>query len=266
MRVVPFVRILVLMLISVFASGHIEATGVNTSPSPAPAIDFNHLPWTDGEALTYLVCLSTFEAAEGTFVARKKGDHWEFKLSLKSRGLVDDFYPFSGTFWSIVDTSPWRSLEYGEYRFEPGRTIKERTRIDYHESEGTRENWMDGKAKTFPIAEDAVDDLGSMLYHLRVYAWRPGDKRTLYVYESNSEKQAEAECQGVEMRAFGTWPRQPLLRILLLPTNGTHRRGRLMLWMTDDARHLPIHAELAFRYGSFSIDLTKAEKMRPAKP
>jgi hypothetical protein len=27
--------------------------------------------------------------------------------------------------------------------------------------------------------------------------------------------------------------------------------------MTDDARHLPLHAELEFRYGTFDIDLVK---------
>ncbi len=34
--------------------------------------------------------------------------------------------------------------------------------------------------------------------------------------------------------------------------------------MTDDARRLPLHAELEFKYGAFSIDLTRAEKIRPA--
>jgi hypothetical protein len=48
------------------------------------------------------------------------------------------------------------------------------------------------------------------------------------------------------------------LRIVALPGKGTHHRGRMTLWMTDDARHLPIHADLQFRYGTFSIDLESA--------
>jgi hypothetical protein len=39
-----------------------------------------------------------------------------------------------------------------------------------------------------------------------------------------------------------------------------------MLWMTDDARHLPLHADLSFRYGTFSIDLTKAETAPAPSP
>jgi len=223
-------------------------------------IDFNHLPWTDGESLTYLVSWGGFEAAQGDFTAHQKNDHWQFNLA--SRGLVDDFYPFTGNFWCVLAPPPWRSVEYGEYRFEPRRTIKERTRIDYGQHLGTREIWTTGKSKTFPIAEASVDDVGTMLYHLRAGTWKPGDRRLLHVYESDSEKEALAECQARETRAFGIWPSQPLLRILVLPGKGTHHRGRLMLWMTDDARHLPVHADLEFRYGTFSIDLTKADKVR----
>ncbi|MCE0523793.1 MAG: DUF3108 domain-containing protein [Methylacidiphilales bacterium] len=248
--------------------GAVLSLSPTRASSPAPfaeaPVDFNHLPWTDGEALTYLVSWTAFEAAQGTFVARKKSDHWEFKLSLASCGLVDDFYPFTGTFWSILAPPPWRSVEYGEYRFEPKRTIKERTRIDYAQRLGTREIWIEGKTKTFPIAEEAVDDVGSMLYHLRAFTWKPGDRRVLHVYENNAEKEALAECQARETRALGAWPSQSLLRILVLPGKGTHHHGSLMLWMTDDARRLPLHADLDFRYGTFSIDLTKAGSVAPS--
>ncbi len=47
-------------------------------PIPSPPVDFGQLPWGDGESLTYLVSYSGLNAAEGTFVARQKGDHWEF--------------------------------------------------------------------------------------------------------------------------------------------------------------------------------------------
>lgn len=232
---------------------------------PSPPVNFHHLPWSDGEKLTYLVSLSAFEAAQGIFTAHDKGDHWEFDLALASRGLVEDTYPFTGTFSSIVAENPWRSTEYSEYRYEPSRTIRERTRINYPKREGTRENWTKGETKIFALSQDAIDDVGSMLYHIRAINWKPGDKHTLFVYESNSEKQAEVECQARETRAFGQWPAQPVLRLKALPTKGTRRRGSLVIWLTDDARHLPLHSELDFRYGTFSIDLTNAEKTLPAR-
>jgi hypothetical protein len=234
--------------------------GESPTPASGPPVDFHQLPWADGEALRYLVSWHGLDAAQGTFVAHDKGTHWEFKLALGSCGLVDDFYPFSADFWSILAPPPWRSVEYGEDRFEPKKTINERTRIDYARHLGTREIWARGKTMTFPITEDAIDDVGTMLYHLRTGAWNPGDHRLLHLYESDSEKEATAECEARETRAFGTWPRQPLLRILVLPGKGTHHRGRLMLWMTDDSRRLPVHADLDFRYGTFSINLVKADR------
>lgn len=236
-----------------------------TSPPPPPLpVDFAHLPWIDGESLTYLVSWETFQAAQGTFVAHRKGGHWEFDLALASRGMVDTVYPFTGNFWSILEENSWRSIEYGEYRFEPKRVIRERTRIDYATKQGNRDLWGEGKTKTFPITDESVDDVGTMLYRIRAGAWKPGDKHTFYVYESNSEKQGQAECQARETRAFGTWPAQPVLRISLLPTVGTHKKGHLILWMTDDARHLPLHAELEFRYGTFNMDLVQASNTPPA--
>jgi len=234
-----------------------------TTPGLSPPVDFHHLPWKDGEALTYLVSMGLFSAAEGTFTAHDRGDHWEFNLKLASRGLVDEFYPFSGYFWCVLDPAPaWRSIEYGEFRFEPQRIIKEQTRIDYTAHQGTRENWIDGKAKKYPVAEDSLDDIGTMLYHLRTGHWKPGDRRLIHVYESDSEKEALAECEARETRAFGSWPDQPLLRLVVLPGKGTHHRGGLMLWLTDDARRLPVHADLEFRYGTFSIDLEKVSGAR----
>jgi len=232
-------------------------------PPPAISTALNPLPWSDGENLTYIVSWNGLDAAIGAFSAHDKGDHWEFDLALASRGTVDSIYPFKGYFWSLMNKVAWRSTEYGEWRFEPHRAIKERTQIDYAQHQGTREVWSEGKTKTFPIVEEAVDDIGTMLYRVRAAPLKPGDTHTLYVYESDSEKQGEVVCEARETRAFGIWPAQPLLRVKATPTVGTHRRGHLVMWMTDDARHLPIHAELEFRYGTFDIALTQIDKTLP---
>jgi hypothetical protein len=257
---------LIVPLLAGFATGPLPAAppAEATPVFPAPPVDWKQLPWLEGEKLTYLVSWETLSAAQGIFTAKEQGDHWEFRLDLVSQGAVQAIYPFTANFWSILGPGlPWRSVEYGEFRFEPKRIIKERTRIDYAKHLGTREIWQEGQTKTFPVAEEAIDDVGTMLYHIRTGPWQPGDKRTVYVYESSSEKQGEATCEAREVRAFGTWPAQPVLRISMLPTVGTHKKGHLTLWMTDDARRLPLHAELEFKYGTFDIDLTQAEKVRP---
>jgi hypothetical protein len=261
-----------LLLMAGALSGQLAAAPTSAQPSPpvhpSPPVDFAQVPWADGESLTYVVTWETFSAAQGTFVATQKKDHWEFRLLLASAGVVNTIYPFTGNFWSVLGAGPpWRSVEYGEERSEPKRKIKEKTVIDYAKGQASRDILLEGKTKTFSIQEPAIDDVGTMLYHIRTGPWKPGDKRTLYVYESNSEKQGEAICEAREKRAFGVWPAQPVLRISMLPTVGTHRRGHLFVWMTDDARRLPLHAELEFKYGTFDIDLVQASRtLSPAPP
>jgi hypothetical protein len=235
-------------------------------PPLSPPVDLTHLPFVDGETLTYGISWLNLNAAVGTFRAHDAGDHWDFHLDLASDGAVNEIYPFKAFFWSEAPkTPPWRSIEYGAFRFEPKYVLREEFHIDYAKHQGTRERWSTNETKTFPIAEDAVDDVGTLLYHLRCGPWQPGDQRLLHIYENDSEKEATATCEARETRAFGTWPAQPLLKITVLPGKGTHRKGRLTWWMTDDAHCLPLHADLEFIYGTFSIDLVKSEIVHPGK-
>src|SRR5271154_998804 len=103
-----------LMMIRIFM---LAILGASLFPARASDAAPSSFPWPDGESLTYLVSWGSFQAAEGTFVARNKGDHWDFNLELSARGLVGDFYPFNDYFWCVADTAPWRSTEYGEFRF-----------------------------------------------------------------------------------------------------------------------------------------------------
>lgn len=237
------------------------------APIASPVVDFARLPWGDGEALTYVVSCYGLLAAQGVFTAHQKPDHWEFNLDLKSLSWVNTFYPFTGTFWSVAGPgSPWRSVEYGENRFEPKRTIKEKSTIDYLKRTGVRQDFISKKNIPFVITQDAVDDIGTMLYHLRDGPWKKGDRRTLFVYESDAEKQANATCVGIEKKAWGNWPMQSLIKLEVLPGKGTKHRGHLTIWMTNDNRRLPVHSEMEFKYGTFNIDLTKGDKVAPAVP
>ena len=234
-----------------------------------PAANEIKIPWKDGEALTYHAYWGIVDAADGTFTTHSDGNKWSCTLALQSAGSVSTIYPFKDYFTTSINKSPWRSLSYTEDRHEPGRVATDITEVNYthtsaarllvNKSKGTTEN------HDFTFTTDALDDLGSMLLHLRAMHWSVGEKHMLYVYENNSAKEGEATCEAIETKAFGTWPSQSLIRVHAVPGKGTHRHGYLTFWMTNDSRRLPLHADLNFYYGTFSIDLTKVDIVAKSK-
>ncbi len=221
-----------------------------------------HIPWKDGETLSYHVMWGIVDAADGTFVTKSspEGNLWTCTLELHSRGAVETIYPFHDKFTTSISKSPWRSLSYTEDRHEPGRVVTDITEVDYPRLSAARLVANKSKDTTeshnFTFSYDALDDLGSMLLHLRAFKWSPGETHMLYVYENNSAKEGIATCQAIETKAFGDWPSQELIKVHAVPGKGTHRHGYLTVWMTNDSRRIPIHADLNFYYGTFSIDLT----------
>jgi hypothetical protein len=220
--------------------------------APAETIS---VPWPNGEKLTYEIRWSALSAADAVFHAIDHGDKWEFQMELKSRGVVETAYPINDWFWSLQEKNPWRSVEYGEDRSEGKKRIKEQTKVDYKAGQAVRERWTQDKVDKFPVTTQALDDIGSMLYTLRCGSWALHDKRTLGVYESSSVKSGEVECVALEDRAIGMWPKQPLLKLHGEPTGSERKKGAVVIWMTNDARRLPLRAYLIFKYGAFTIEL-----------
>jgi len=215
------------------------------------------VPWPSGEKLTYEIRWSAVSAAEAVFRAFDRGDKWEFQMELKSRGMIETAYPINDWFWSLQEKTPWRSIEYGEDRSEGKKRVKEQTRVDYKVGQAVRERWTQDKVDKFPVTAQTLDDIGSMLYSLRRGSWALHDKRTLGVYESSSVKGGEVECVAMEDKALGMWPKQPLIKLHGEPTGGEHKKGAVVIWMTNDARRLPLRAYLIFKYGAFTIELTE---------
>jgi len=223
---------------------------------PAPAAE----PWPDGETLVLSINWGMIHAAQGTFTAVEKPERWEFRLNLISQGTVDTFYPINDWFWSYQQKSPWRSVEYGEDRSEGKRRVRERTRMDYEGKLGVREKWTKAEDDRIPITLEPLDDIGSMLYTLRRGEWKVGDKRPLNIVESSQIKTGEATCVSIEKRTFAPWPEREMIQIHCVPVGATalKEKGALTIWLTNDARRLPLHATLLFKYGTFDIDLVSA--------
>ncbi len=226
--------------------------------SPLTAAE-DAVPWPNGETLNYSIAWGVVSAANATFTATDAGSRWEFRLHIVSKGAVETLYPITDWFWSYQQKSPWRSIEYGEDRSERTKRIRERTQVDYVGKLAVREKWTKGETDRIILTGEPLDDIGSMLYSLRRGSWKVGDKRPITVYESYEVKTGEATCLAIEKKIFAPWPEQECIQIECLPTGATKakQKGALMIWLTNDARRLPLRSELQFKYGTFTLSLVQ---------
>jgi len=218
-------------------------------------------PWPEGEKLTYLIEWGPIDAAEATFTARpepKRDGIERFELFLRSRGPIEAFFPIRTRITSLTQLHPWRTTEYIQDRNEGGNIRHRRTLPDYSVRLGRFFPAPGRTEENFDILEGPYEDFGSMLYHVRAYPWKKGSAVTWQVIENKEPLFAKISCSQVARLEIDDRPPLPLIEIFGQPHGPSSRhQGWMKIWMTDDARRIPIFAQLKFQYGTFDIRLIR---------
>ena len=95
-----------------------------------------------------------------------------------------------------------------------------------------------------------------MLYHVRAYPWQPGSSVTWQVIENKEPLFAKITCIKIESFELEDLAPRRWIEILGEPYGpSTRHKGWMKIWMTDDARRIPVLAKLKFQYGTFDIRL-----------
>lgn len=219
------------------------------------------LPWPDGEKLSYLISWGPLDAAEGTFTARHDPQQQgmeRFVLTLRSRGPIEAFFPIRSRLASLTQLQPWRSREYTQDRNEGGNVRNRKTIPDYSVKLGRYFPAPGKPEENFELLDGPYEDFGSMLYHLRLLPWKKGESITWNVIENKEPLFGKMTCIDISEKELADLPARRWIEILGVPTSGSRRhQGDLRLWMTDDARRIPVLAKLKFQYGTFSIRLIR---------
>lgn len=231
----------------------LPALSLGQSPSP--------FPWIEGEKLTYLIQWGPIDAAEATFTAQaepKREGIERFAMVLRSRGPIEAFYPIRTRITSLTQLNPWRTTEYIQDRSEGGHLRHRRTLTDYSVRLG-RFFPAPGRAEeNFDLLPGPYEDFGSMLYHVRAHPWQPQGSVTWQVIENKEPLFAKISCTQIETLQIADYPPRRLLEIRGEPFGPSSRhQGWMKIWMTDDARRLPLFAQLKFQYGTFDIRLIR---------
>ncbi len=233
--------------------------------APAPRKE-RTVPFAVGEALTYDVSWSTFLTA-GTAtlsVLEKKPSFGSTAYYVAAEGnptgVVAKLYDLYYKTDSLVDAYTLLPQRASVFSRERGRQRMKTTMFNHQVNTAKYEvKTATLVTKDLRIAPYSQDPLGA-IYVLRALALKAGDKFAVPICDAGETYSVQVSVAAPEMVKSGigqvrAWKITPTLPA----QQGTGAR-RLTLWLSDDARRLPVKMQAQLAVGSFDLTLTKVGK------
>lgn len=191
---------------------------------------------------------------------------WQADLHLESTGMVSKLFKVDNGYVSNLEsdlcaTASYLKAEEGKRRKETRVTFDRATRkAEYQERDLNRNMILSTKETEIPAC---VHDVLGGLYLLRTLNLQPGQSTQVAVSDGKKSVMARVEAQQREdvktpAGAFKTIRYEAFLFNDVL----FRRYGHLYVWLTDDARKLPvqIRVRLQLAIGTITLQLEKEEK------
>lgn len=260
----PIILTAIIMAASLAHFGQVSAV-----QTPAPGRIFA------GEKLTFEAKISklrlSLSIAELTFTASSKPDSNELviKTEAVSKGTMLKIfrYSFLQQYESTVDLTNFRIRKTTKHDVQKQRVRDSEAFFDYKEKRVTyietdpKDSYRAPRRIASEIGEQ-MNDMISAIYSVRLQQLTVGKKFNLEVSDSGlvykvpvvvtaREQQKTAIgkvwCLRIEPEIFGT------NRLI-------ERKGKMVIWMTDDERHTPVRARVDTEYGKVEIKLKAVTK------
>ena len=240
-------------------------------PQSKPAAVAPAAPFPSRETLTYSVEWRLIYAGDARLTLEPKASTgqqaWESKLHIESGGLVSKLYKLEDNYeiemedQFCTNSTSLNALE---------RTKHRETKVVYDRTKGKanyveRDLLKNSITKTSEIdIPGCVTDIIGGLYKLRTLKLEPGQSGQLSWSDGKKSVSARVEAQQREQikTKAGTFN---TIRYEAYVFNGAlfARKAELQIWLTDDARRLPvqIRARMGFPIGSITLELDKEEHL-----
>lgn len=168
----------------------------------------------------------------------------------ESNGFFSTFYKVRNRIQSCWDKEGGFSRRYSENRREGGYRANEQIEFDYDKLEA---RYRDGR--TFPIPPHVQDALSSF-YYVRTQSLPLGGSIVFDYHASRKSVPLEVKILGREKidtpaGRFDCVAIEPLLKAGGIFKN----KGRLVIWITDDERRMPVLMRSKVTVGSISVVL-----------
>ncbi|HSB33358.1 MAG TPA: DUF3108 domain-containing protein [Nitrospirota bacterium] len=252
--------------IALFSTLFLITPAVTAGPSQKPS--YNNIKtvnrsFSPGEKLTYEISwskivqagIAVMEVREA--MTRENRPAYELVSSTHSTGLVEKFYPVRDTVKSIVDED-LGSVSFS-LRSSRGKRKRERDML-FDRGKGTVRVTANGGSQVYSVPERVQDALSS-LYYLRTRSdLIVGKPIVVDVHDSGKTWAVEIQTLGREKI---TTPAGEFDTVKII----THPRyegvfmnkGEITIWLTNDARRVPVLMKSTISIGSIVATLTEIE-------
>ena len=180
-----------------------------------------------------------------------------------SNKFLSTFYPIHDVIRCYLDTDTLQPLRFEKHQREGHYRPEEVVTFDYTRRLATYTSLLNHSVKEIPIPADVQDIIGAF-YSLRRHATEPHTTLTLNIYSDEKVFRTEfrvGDALILELLRRGTFP-----SLLIEPRANFRgvfvRRGRLWIYLSADARRLPLFVRVATPWGPMSgvIDQSSLKK------
>jgi Protein of unknown function (DUF3108) len=222
-----------------------------------------NLPFQPGEKLTYAISWSNLIQA-GTAVMEvseeKKADGeilYRLISTAHSSRLLSKFYTVSDTIESVFDTKNLRPVSFRLDQSHGKRKKKREMTFNYKEDMVTV--FSDGQQSAYPVPADIQDPLSSLYYVRTKQDFIIGKPIIVNVHEDDRNWAVEVYVLGKEKlkTPFGEIN---TIKVKTYPKyEGVFQnKGEIYIWLTDDARKIPVLMKSTISIGSIVSTLVEA--------
>ena len=217
-------------------------------------------PFRAGESLRFSVIYGGISAGSAYLEVPKVSDWngspaYTLVARAESNSFVSHFYKVRNRIESVWDKRGRFSWRYSENRREGGHRAKNQIVFDHERHEAHYDN-----GSTYPIPPQVQDALSSF-YYTRFQALPIGGSVIFDYHASRKSQPLEVRVLGRERvstpaGSFNCVVIEPMLRAGGIFKN----KGRLVIWLTDDQRRIPVMMRSKVAIGSISVIL---QELRP---
>lgn len=234
--------------------------------SAAPVTKDAMVPFAVGETLTYDVSWSGLLTA-GTAVTRvveKRASFGATAYDITADGrpvpLLARIYPVYYKMDTLLDSTSLLSQWTGLYSEERGRKRQTSMRFDRGARVVHYEMTTEPAAKADVSTPPGVQDGLSFLYAIRTHPFRAGERFTVPVADDGSLYTVSLETTGPESVGVKLGPIEAWhLKVTILDAQQQPAGKNIALWISTDARHLPVKIQADLPVGSFVLSLREAQ-------